>query len=214
MASGVTLVDPDRISVDLDVTVCKDVILHPNVTLEGKTHIAEGCIVRPGARIADSRIGADVEIFDGSVITDSDVGRGSTVGPWARLRSHAVVGAGCRIGNFVEIKKSTIGDGSKAAHLSYLGDAVIGRNVNIGAGTITCNFDGSRKSATIIEDDAFIGSDSQLVAPVRIGRGAYVAAGSTIVEDVPAGALGIARGRQVNKEDWVRKRPRPTETKR
>ena len=209
MAAGVTIVDPDHTYVDLDVVVEKDAILHPNVTLEGKTHIGEGSVIRSATRIADSRIGPAVEILDGCLITGSEVGRGSTVGPCARLRDHAAVGEGCRIGNFVEIKKSTLGDGTKAAHLAYLGDATIGRNVNIGAGTITCNYDGFRKNATIIEDNVFIGSDCQLIAPVRVGQGAYVAAGSTITEDVPAGALGIARGRQENKEGWVSRRKPP-----
>jgi bifunctional UDP-N-acetylglucosamine pyrophosphorylase/glucosamine-1-phosphate N-acetyltransferase len=208
MAAGVTLVDPDHTYIDLDVTIERDAIIYPNVTLEGTTHIGEGSVIRPGTRIADSRIGPNVEVLDACLITGSEIGRGTTVGPCARLRDHAVVGEGCRIGNFVEIKKSTLGDGVKAAHLAYLGDATLGRNVNIGAGTITCNFDGYRKNATIIEDDVFIGSDCQLIAPVRVGRGAYVAAGSTIVVDVPAGALGIARGRQQNKEGWVgRRRP-------
>jgi bifunctional UDP-N-acetylglucosamine pyrophosphorylase/glucosamine-1-phosphate N-acetyltransferase len=136
------------------------------------------------------------------------VGRASAVGPFARVRDGSTVGAGCRLGNFVELVRSTLGDGSKAAHHAYLGDATIGQDVNIGAGVITCNYDGVHKHATIIEDSAFIGSDCQLVAPVRIGRGAYVAAGSCITRDVPPGALGIARGRQEVKPDWVRDRRR------
>jgi bifunctional UDP-N-acetylglucosamine pyrophosphorylase/glucosamine-1-phosphate N-acetyltransferase len=179
------------------------------VTLEGKTRIGEAVIVHSGTRIADSTIAPEVEIFESCLITDSAIGRASKVGPCARVRDHAVIGEKCRIGNFVEIKKSVLGDETKAAHLAYLGDATIGRNVNIGAGTITCNYDGVRKNATIIEDDAFIGTDSQLVAPVRVGRGAYVAAGSSITEDVPPGSLGIARGRQVNKEGWVSRRKKP-----
>jgi bifunctional UDP-N-acetylglucosamine pyrophosphorylase/glucosamine-1-phosphate N-acetyltransferase len=206
MVAGVTLIDPDRTYVDLEVVVEKDVVLYPMVTLEGKTRIGEGTTIRSGSRIANSLIGPEVEILDSCLITDSEVGRRTTVGPCARLRDHAVIGENCRIGNFVEIKKSKLGDNTKAAHLAYLGDAIVGRNVNIGAGTITCNYDGYKKNQTIIEDEAFIGTDSQLVAPVRIGRGAYVAAGSSITEDVPSGALGIARGRQVNRDGWVARR--------
>jgi bifunctional UDP-N-acetylglucosamine pyrophosphorylase/glucosamine-1-phosphate N-acetyltransferase len=206
MAGGVTLIDPARTYVDLDVVVEKDVILHPMVTLEGRTRVGEGAVIRQCSRIADSIIGTNVEILDSCVITDSEIGAGTRVGPSARLRDHVRVGEGCRVGNFVEIKKSSLGRGTIAAHLAYLGDAVIGSNVNIGAGSITCNFDGVSKNVTIIEDDAFIGTDSQLVAPVRIGKGAFVAAGSCITQDVPPGALAIGRSTQVNKPDWVRRR--------
>lgn len=206
MASGVTLIDPEHTYIDLDVTVEKDVTIHPMVTLEGATRIAEGSTIRSGTRIANSVIGSRVEILESCLITDSEIGHGSTVGPCAHLKQHTIVGERCRVGNFVEIKKSTLGDGTKAAHLAYIGDATIGRNVNVGAGVITCNYDGIHKHATIIEDDVFVGTDSQLVAPVRIGRGAYIAAGSCITEDVPPGALGIARSRQTNKEDWARRR--------
>lgn len=206
MASGVTLIDPERTYIDLEVTIQKDVTIHPMVTLQGATRIGEGSTIHSGTRIANSIIGPAVEILDSCLITDSEIGPGSTVGPCAHLRAHAVIGRECRIGNFVEIKKSTLGDGTKAAHLAYLGDATIGRNVNVGAGVITCNYDGVHKHATIIEDEAFIGTDSQLVAPVRIGQGAYVAAGSCITTDVPPGALGIARSRQSIKEEWVRRR--------
>ncbi len=206
MASGVTLVDPEHTYIDLDVSIEKDATIHPMVTLEGSTRIEEGSIIHSGTRITNSAIGPGVEILESCLIADSEIGSGTVVGPCAHLRGHAVIGRKCRIGNFVEIKKSTLGDGTKAAHLAYLGDATIGSNVNIGAGVITCNYDGVRKHATIIEDEAFIGTDSQLVAPVRVGRGAYVAAGSCITEDVPPGALGIARSRQTVKEDWVRRR--------
>jgi len=206
MAAGVTLIDPEHTYVDLDVVVHKDVILYPMVTLEGSTRIEEGSIIRSGTRIKNSVIGPEVEILDSCLITDSEIGRGTTVGPCAHLRGHVLLGEKCRIGNFVEIKKSKLGDGAKAAHLAYLGDATIGRKVNVGAGVITCNYDGVHKHATIVEDEAFLGTDSQLVAPVRIGRGAYVAAGSCITEDVPPGALAIARTRQTIKEDWVRRR--------
>ncbi len=205
MSGGVTLIDPDRTYVDLDVTVGKDVTLYPMVTLEGATFIGEGSVIHSGTRIANSIIGAEIEILEGCVITDSEVGRGSTIGPCAHLKGNTVIGERCRVGNFVEIKKSTLGNGSKAAHLAYLGNATIGQKVNIGAGVITCNYDGVHKHATIIEDDVFVGTDSQLIAPVRIGRGAYIAAGSCITEDVPPEALGIARSRQTIKEDWVRR---------
>ncbi|MBZ5495486.1 MAG: bifunctional UDP-N-acetylglucosamine diphosphorylase/glucosamine-1-phosphate N-acetyltransferase GlmU [Acidobacteriia bacterium] len=206
MAAGVTLIDPDNTYINLDVVIEKDVTVHPMVTLEGATRIGEGSIIHSGTRITNSVIGQEVEILESCLITDSEVGKGTTVGPCAHLRQHSVIGEKCRVGNFVEIKKSSLGNGTKAAHLAYLGDATIGRNVNIGAGVITCNYDGVRKHATIIEDEVFVGTDSQLIAPVRIGRGAYIAAGSSITEDVPPGALGIARSRQTIKEDWARRR--------
>ncbi|MGA2264667.1 MAG: bifunctional UDP-N-acetylglucosamine diphosphorylase/glucosamine-1-phosphate N-acetyltransferase GlmU, partial [Acidobacteriota bacterium] len=206
MAGGVSLIDPEHTYIDLDVTVEKDATIYPMVTLEGATRIGEGSVIHSGSRIANSVIGPDVEILESCLITDSEVGKGTAVGPCAHLRGHTYIGEKCRVGNFVEIKKSTLGNGTKAAHLAYLGDATIGRDVNVGAGVITCNYDGVHKHATIIEDEVFIGTDSQLVAPVRIGRGAYVAAGSCITEDVPPGALGIARSRQTIKEEWVRHR--------
>jgi bifunctional UDP-N-acetylglucosamine pyrophosphorylase/glucosamine-1-phosphate N-acetyltransferase len=204
MMAGVTMIDPEHTYIDLDVAVEKDVTLYPMVTLEGATRIGEGATVHSGTRIVDSAIGPEVIILESCLITDTEIGRGTTVGPCAHLKGHTVIGERCRIGNFVEIKKSRLADGTKAAHLAYLGDATIGRNVNIGAGVITCNYDGVHKYATIIEDEVFVGTDSQLVAPVRIGRGAYIAAGSCITGDVPPGALGIARSRQTIKEDWVR----------
>ncbi len=206
MAAGVTLIDPECAYIDLDVAIEKDVTIHPMVTLEGAVRIGEGATIHSGTRIVNSVIGPNVEVLESCLITDSEIGEGSTVGPCAHLKQHTVVGRKCRVGNFVEIKKSSLGEGSKAAHLAYIGDATIGRNVNVGAGVITCNYDGMHKHATIIEDDVFVGTDSQLVAPVRIGRGAYIAAGSCITEDVPPGALGIARSRQTNKEEWARRR--------
>jgi bifunctional UDP-N-acetylglucosamine pyrophosphorylase / glucosamine-1-phosphate N-acetyltransferase len=206
MNAGVTLIDPARTYIDLDVLVEKDVIIHPGVTLEGTTRILEGSVIHSGTRIVNSWVGPEVEILDSCLITDSEVRKGTTVGPCAHIRAHAVVGENCRVGNFVEIKKSTLGNGTKAAHLAYLGDATIGTKVNIGAGVITCNYDGVHKHATIIEDEVFVGTDSQLVAPVRIGRGSYIAAGSCITEDVPPGSLGIARSRQSVKEGWVQRR--------
>ncbi|MBI2821944.1 MAG: bifunctional UDP-N-acetylglucosamine diphosphorylase/glucosamine-1-phosphate N-acetyltransferase GlmU [Acidobacteria bacterium] len=206
MLAGVTLLNPDTFFVSHQTQIGRDTVIYPNVVLEGTTEIGEGVTIFPGARIADSRIGAHARILDHCVISESAVGAGTTVGPFAHLRAHADVGAECRVGNFVEVKNSRIGDRTKSAHLTYLGDAEIGKDVNIGAGTITCNYDGFGKNPTSIGDGAFIGSGSQLVAPVRVGEGAYVAAGSSITEDVPAKALGIARGRQENKEGWVEKK--------
>jgi bifunctional UDP-N-acetylglucosamine pyrophosphorylase/glucosamine-1-phosphate N-acetyltransferase len=205
MAAGVTIVDPGSAWIGPDVEVGADTILHPGVYLEGRTRIGGGCEIHSGVRIVDSTIDDGVVINNFCVILESHVRAGAKVGPFAHIRPQSDVGEGAHIGNFVELKKTTVGTGTKASHLTYLGDATIGERVNIGAGTITCNYDGTVKHPTVIEDGAFIGSDSQLVAPVRVGKGAYVAAGSSITEDVPAGALGIARGRQVNKEGWVEK---------
>ncbi len=206
MAAGVTLVDPDLTFVDLDVVVQKDVTLYPMVTLEGTTVVREGTTIRAGTRVVNSLIGAGVEILDSCLIVDSTIGDRATIGPFAHLRQGTTVASRCRVGNFVEVKKGSLGEGTKAAHLAYLGDANIGKNVNIGAGTITCNYDGVQKHVTVIEEGAFIGTDSQLVAPVRIGKGAYVAAGSCITEDVPPESLAIARSRQEVKRGWARKR--------
>jgi len=205
MAAGVTIVDPASAWIGPDVEIGADTILHPGVYLEGRTRIGGGCEIHSGVRIVDSTIDDRVVINNFCVILESHVRAGAKVGPFAHIRPQSDVGERAHIGNFVELKKTTVGTGTKANHLAYLGDATIGDNVNIGAGTITCNYDGTVKHPTVIEDGAFIGSDSQLVAPVRVGKGAYVAAGSSITEDVPAGALGIARGRQVNKAGWVEK---------
>jgi bifunctional UDP-N-acetylglucosamine pyrophosphorylase/glucosamine-1-phosphate N-acetyltransferase len=203
MAAGVTLVDPATTYVDAEVTVGSDTILYPNVYLEGHTSIGQGCEIHAGSRIVDSVIGDRTVVLNYCIIDSSRVEPGVTLGPFARLRPESHVLEGAHVGNFVELKKTTLGPGSKANHLAYLGDATIGAKVNVGAGTITCNYDGEKKHPTVIEDGAFIGSDTQLVAPVTVGRGAYVAAGSSITEDVPPGSLAIARGKQVNKEGWV-----------
>jgi bifunctional UDP-N-acetylglucosamine pyrophosphorylase/glucosamine-1-phosphate N-acetyltransferase len=184
-------------------------VLHAGVHLQGKTEIGSACEIGPGVRIRDSTLGDRVTVLDHSVITGARIAAGARVGPFAHLRPESVIGEDARVGNFVELKKTVLGKGSKANHLSYLGDATIGEGVNVGAGTITCNYDGRDKHPTVIDDGAFIGSDTQLVAPVRIGRGAYVAAGSSITEDVPADALGIARARQVNREGWASERRTP-----
>jgi bifunctional UDP-N-acetylglucosamine pyrophosphorylase/glucosamine-1-phosphate N-acetyltransferase len=206
MAGGVTLVDPSSTYIGPDVEIGPDTVIHPGVIIEGRTRIGKSSEIQGHVRIRDSEIGDRVAINNFCLIVGSQVADGVSVGPFAHLRPETVVGEGAKIGNFVELKKTSMGAGSKAQHLSYLGDATIGANVNVGAGTITCNYDGTTKSQTIIEDGAFIGSDSQLVAPVRVGKGAYVAAGSSVTEDVPAGALGIARSRQTNIEGWVERK--------
>jgi bifunctional UDP-N-acetylglucosamine pyrophosphorylase/glucosamine-1-phosphate N-acetyltransferase len=205
MAAGVSIVDPASAWIGPDVTIGADTVIHPNVYLEGHTRIGSNCEIHAGVRIVDSIVDDGVVINNYCVITESRVATGARIGPFAHIRPQSEIGEGAHVGNFTELKKTSMGKGSKANHLSYLGDAVIGERVNVGAGTITCNYDGTHKHPTVIEDGAFIGSDTQLVAPVRVGKGAYVAAGSSIVEDVPAGALGIARGKQVNKDGWVEK---------
>ncbi|MSO82553.1 MAG: bifunctional UDP-N-acetylglucosamine diphosphorylase/glucosamine-1-phosphate N-acetyltransferase GlmU [Acidobacteria bacterium] len=208
MAAGVTLVDPATTYIDPDVEVGADTVIHPGVVIQGHSRIGSGCEIHAYVRIADSELADRVTIHNFCLLVGARVADGAVVGPFAHLRPATVVGPGARVGNFVELKKTTLGAGSKASHLSYLGDATIGANVNVGAGTITCNYDGQQKHETVIEDDAFIGSDTQLIAPVRVGKGAYVGAGSSITADVPPGALGIARGRQTNVEGWAAERKR------
>jgi bifunctional UDP-N-acetylglucosamine pyrophosphorylase/glucosamine-1-phosphate N-acetyltransferase len=203
MAAGVTIEDPATAYVDEDVTIGPDTILHPGVSIEGRSTIGSGCEIHSGARIVDSQIGDRVTILNHCVITRSTIADDASVGPFAHLRPESDLRAKSKVGNFVELKKTVLGPGSKANHLTYLGNATIGEKVNIGAGTITCNYDGVSKSETIIEDGAFIGSDSQLVAPVTIGKGAYVGSGSTIRENVPGGALAVSAGKQRNMDGWV-----------
>jgi bifunctional UDP-N-acetylglucosamine pyrophosphorylase/glucosamine-1-phosphate N-acetyltransferase len=205
-ARGVTVLDASRTWVDPRVRIGRDSILYPNVIIEGPTILGEGCVVLPGCRIVGCRIGRDVQIKDHSVLLDSRIGDGAQVGPFAHLRPGSVLEANTRVGNFVELKKTRLGRGTKASHLSYLGDASIGPDCNIGAGTITCNYDGTHKHPTILARGVFIGSDVQLVAPVTVREGAYVAAGSTVTEDVPPGALAVGRGRQRNILGWVERR--------
>lgn len=208
MAAGVTIIDPASTWIEPDVTVGQDTVIHPQVYLQGGTSVGEGCEIQSGVRIADSTLGDRVLVNSYCVITSARIGPGARVGPFAHIRPDSEIGPDAHVGNFVELKKTVLGRGSKANHLAYLGDAIIGETVNIGAGTITCNYDGVTKNQTVIEDGAFIGSDSQLVAPVRVGRGAYVAAGSSITRDVPPDALAITRGTQINKEGWVSRRRR------
>jgi bifunctional UDP-N-acetylglucosamine pyrophosphorylase/glucosamine-1-phosphate N-acetyltransferase len=208
MLEGVTILDPETVFVGSEVSLGRDVVLYPNIRIEGRTRIGAACIVYPGARIVNSVIADSVTVKDCSVIEESDIAVGAVVGPFAHLRPGTVIGARAKIGNFVEVKKSTIGDGSKASHLSYIGDATVGRDVNIGAGVIICNYDGYAKHLTVIEDNVFVGSDSQLVAPVKIGRGALIAAGSTITHDVPADALAMSRIPQDTREGFASRRRR------
>ncbi len=208
MLEGVTMLDPETVSIGNEVRLGRDVILYPNVRIEGRTGLGAGCVVYPGSRIIDSVLADNVTVKDCSVIEESDIASGAVVGPFAHLRPGSTIGAGARIGNFVEVKKSAIGEGSKASHLSYIGDTTVGRDVNIGAGVIICNYDGYEKHPTVIEDNVFVGSDSQLVAPVRIGHGALIAAGSTITRDVPADALAISRAQQDTREGFAARRRR------
>jgi bifunctional UDP-N-acetylglucosamine pyrophosphorylase/glucosamine-1-phosphate N-acetyltransferase len=208
MAAGVTLLDPATTYIDTTVTIGAGTILHPGVTLEGRTAIGANCRIRSWVRITDSTIGNNVFINDSCILVDARVDDDCKVGPFAHLRPGSHMKRDSHVGNYVELKKTVLGERSKANHLAYLGDATIGDGVNVGAGTITCNYDGVHKNPTVIEDGAFIGSDSQLSAPVTIGKGAYVAAGSSITHDVPAGALGVARGRQTNLEGWVARKKR------
>ena len=213
MAAGVTIIDPATTYIDQDVEIGADTVIHPGVVIEGQTRIGTACEIQAYVRIADSELADRVTVNNFCLIIGARVADGASVGPFAHLRTDTAVGQGAKVGNFVELKKTTLGAGSKVNHLSYLGDATIGARVNVGAGTITCNYDGTRKYETVIEDGAFIGSDTQLIAPVRVGKGAYVAAGSSITEDVPTGSLGIARGRQSNGEGWVeRKKGSPAKT--
>ncbi|KAF2960471.1 MULTISPECIES: bifunctional UDP-N-acetylglucosamine diphosphorylase/glucosamine-1-phosphate N-acetyltransferase GlmU [unclassified Thermotoga] len=205
LENGVTIIDPATTYIHYSVEIGMDTVIHPMTFIEGRTRVGENCEIGPMTRIVDCEIGNNVKITRSecfmSVIED-DV----SVGPFARLREGTILKKSSKIGNFVEIKKSTIGEGTKAQHLSYIGDAFVGKNVNIGAGTITCNYDGKKKNPTFIEDGAFIGSNSSLVAPVRIGKGALIGAGSVITEDVPPYSLGLGRARQVVKEGWALKK--------
>jgi bifunctional UDP-N-acetylglucosamine pyrophosphorylase/glucosamine-1-phosphate N-acetyltransferase len=206
--SGVTIQLPETVLIDPDVTAGEDTVIEAGVQLLGKTKLGARCTVKTGSVLADAVLGDNVTVEPHCVVVQSRLDDHVIVGPFARLRPGNHLKAGARIGNFVEMKKSTIGEGSKAGHLSYLGDAKIGSKCNIGAGTITCNYDGFQKYPTMIGHKVFVGSDSTLVAPVRIGDGGYIAAGSTITENVPGDSLAIARGRQVNKPGWASKKRR------
>jgi bifunctional UDP-N-acetylglucosamine pyrophosphorylase / glucosamine-1-phosphate N-acetyltransferase len=208
MSKGVSIQLPETVLIDPDVTAGEDTVIEPAVQLLGKTKIGERCTIRTGSVLSDAIVGNDVAIEPHSLIAQSRLDDHVTVGPFARLRVGTHLKSGSRVGNFVETKKAIVGEGSKVPHLTYLGDASVGSKTNIGAGTITCNYDGFQKHPTKIGKGVFVGSDSTLVAPVRIGDGAYVAAGSTITENIPPDGLGIARGRQVNKPRWASRKRR------
>jgi len=208
MASGVTLVDPRRTYVETEVSVGQDTVIDPGVTLLGATRIGRGVRIQTGCVVDGSVISDAAELKPYTVISKSIVRKGAILGPFSHLRPEADIGEGAHIGNFVEVKKSRIGKGSKANHLAYLGDATIGKKVNVGAGTITCNYDGIHKHPTVLGDGVFVGSDTMLVAPVTVGKGALIGAGSTITKNVPPFALALCRAEQKTIEGWVaRKRP-------
>lgn len=205
MNQGVTIIDPKITYIQKDVIIGQDTILYPGVQLEGKTEIGKNCIIGANSRIVSSRIGDDVEI-QYSTILDSVVKNQAKIGPYAYIRPNSEIGEDVKIGDFVEVKNSTIGNHTKASHLTYIGDAQVGENVNLGCGTVFVNYDGEKKYKTIVENHVFVGCNTNLIAPVKVKEGAYIAAGSTITDEVPAKALSIARARQVNKEGWIKKK--------
>lgn len=205
MENGVTIINPENTYIEAEVKIGRDSIIYPGVFLKGKTVIGEECVIRENTVVEDSQIGNNVIIIS-STIEESTVGDGCRIGPYAHLRPNSHLGKNLRIGNFVEVKNSTVGDNSKAGHLAYIGDADVGKNVNIGCGVVFVNYDGKNKHRTVVEDNAFIGSNANLVAPVVVKEHGYVAAGSTITEEVEEGTLAIARAKQVNKRGWVNKK--------
>lgn len=206
MTQGVTIFRPETCVIDEEVRVGSDSTVEPFVQLLGNTSIGENCRIRSYSIISNANIGSEVHVRPGCIIDDSSISTGAVIGPYSHIRPGSEIGQGAHVGNFVETKKARIGRGSKANHLSYLGDAEIGDGVNIGAGTITCNYDGVNKHKTVIEDAVFVGSDSTLVAPVKVGRGAYIGAASCITSDVPADSLALGRATQVVKEGWVKRK--------
>ncbi|MET1176467.1 bifunctional UDP-N-acetylglucosamine diphosphorylase/glucosamine-1-phosphate N-acetyltransferase GlmU [Peribacillus simplex] len=203
MRNGVTIIDPLTTYIEADVQIGQDTVISPGSFIKGKSIIGQDCIIGPNTEISNCEIGDGTEVLQ-SVVHESSIGSFVKIGPFAHVRPQSDIKDSVKIGNFVEIKKTVFGEGSKASHLSYIGDAEVGENVNIGCGSITVNYDGKNKHLTKIEDNVFIGCNSNLVAPVTVGEGAYVAAGSTITQDVPPEALSVARARQVNKEDYVK----------
>ncbi|MBI3669271.1 MAG: bifunctional UDP-N-acetylglucosamine diphosphorylase/glucosamine-1-phosphate N-acetyltransferase GlmU [Acidobacteria bacterium] len=208
MDAGVTIQLPETVLIDPEVEVGADTVLEPFVQLLGKTRVGSGCTIRTGSVLNDTVVEENVTVKPYSIVSASHLGKGAQVGPFAHLRDGAQLRPGARVGNFVEVKKSVLGEGAKAMHLTYVGDAKIGSKTNIGAGTITCNYDGVRKNPTTIGKDVFVGSNTALIAPIRVGDRAYIAAGSTVTENIPVDALAIARGRQVNKPGWAAERRR------
>ncbi len=206
ISKGVDIIDPASVFIHPHASVGKGSVIYPNVFIEGRTRIGRGVIIYPHVRICNSTVSDGAVLKDATVVEGARIKTGASIGPFAHVRPGSQVGEDAKIGNFVELKKALIGKGAKASHLSYLGDTKIGRDVNIGAGTITCNYDGKNKHRTVIEDMVFIGSDTQLVAPVRVGKGAYIGAGSTITKDVPAGSLAVSRTEQRTIANWAAKR--------
>lgn len=206
MAAGVSIFKPETCVIDADVEIGADTVIEPFVQLLGATRIGSDCRIRSYSVVSNSTLGDGVLLRHGSLLDQSKVGDGALLGPYCHLRPGSDIGEGAHVGNFVETKKTKLGKGSKANHLTYLGDAQIGAGVNIGAGTITCNYDGVNKFGTVIGDGVFVGSDTTLVAPVEVGKGAYIGAASCVTENVPEDALAVARGRQVNKEGWAKKK--------
>ena len=205
MENGVTIIDPDSTYINAEAKIGRDTIIYPGTIIEGNSVIGEDCIIGHNTRIANGRIGNRVEIQI-STILDSSIDDDSKIGPYAYLRPNSHIGKNVKIGDFVEVKNSNVGDNSKASHLSYIGDADVGKSVNVGCGVVFVNYNGKIKQRSIVEDNAFIGSNSNLVAPVVVREWGYVAAGSTITDEVENGALSIARARQVNKEGWTYKK--------
>jgi bifunctional UDP-N-acetylglucosamine pyrophosphorylase/glucosamine-1-phosphate N-acetyltransferase len=214
MRNGVTFRNPATVVIDSTVSIGADSVVYPFVTIEGTTKIGERCVIEPGVHLINVTVGDDVHLKSGTVAEDSVIESEAAVGPYAHLRPGTKLGKHVKVGNFVETKKAVFGEGAKASHLSYIGDADVGADVNIGAGTITCNYDGVNKHKTVLEDGVFIGSDTQLVAPVKVGRGAYVGAGSTITKDVPPDALALSRVPQKVIEGWATKRREELKSKK
>lgn len=206
MSAGVTFRNPNTVVIDSTVTIGNDSVVYPFVTIEGTTKIGSGCVIEPGVHLINVTAGDNVHFKSGTVAEESRIDDDASVGPYAHLRPGTHLGTHVKVGNFVETKKAVFGSGAKASHLSYIGDAEVGANVNIGAGTITCNYDGVNKNKTVIEEGAFIGSDTQLVAPVTVGKGAYVGAGSTITKDVPPDSLALSRTPQKIIEGWTKRK--------
>src|SRR5579864_151488 len=214
MLAGVTVEKPETVSVDQSVSIGSDTVIEPFAQVRGNTKIGEACWIGACSIVRDSELGDGVQVGPFTIVSSSRVGAGAQIGPYSRLRMDNDVAPGAHIGNFVELKKTRMGPGSKANHLAYLGDSIIGENVNIGAGTITCNYDGRKKHQTKIGNGVFVGSNATLVAPIEIGDGAYLAAGSVITDPVPPDSLALGRARQVIKENWARKRKEKTPAKR
>ncbi len=207
MKNGVMMIDPNATYIDADAEIGPDTLIHPGCLIEGRTKIGGGCTITQSSRIIDSVIGEGTSV-QASLIKESVIGKNASIGPFVQLRPHSSVGDGCRVGNFVEIKNSNVANNVSISHLSYIGDGDVGEKTNIGCGVIFSNYDGVKKHRTVVGKNCFIGCNTNLVPPVSIGDNAFIAAGSTITEDVPEGALGIARARQVNKDGWKTKRDR------